>query len=54
VPSRADIGLTDKLRRSLLLIEVELVDHVIIGEKVLSFADRGWIAAPSLALHAVM
>jgi DNA repair protein RadC len=53
VPSQADIGLTDKLKRSLLLIDVELVDHVIIGEKVLSFADRGWIAAPSLALHAV-
>jgi DNA repair protein RadC len=52
-PSRADIGLTDKLRRSLLLIDVELMDHVIIGEKVLSFADRGWIAAPSLALHVV-
>ena len=53
VPSRADIGLTDKLKRSLLLIDVELVDHVIIGEKVLSFADRGWIAAPSLALYAL-
>jgi hypothetical protein len=31
----------------------ELVDHVI-GEKALSFADRGWIAAPSLALHALL
>jgi DNA repair protein RadC len=43
-PSRADLGITDKLKRSLAMIDVKLLDHIIVGEKVFSFEQRGLLA----------
>jgi len=41
-PSQADISLTNKLKESALLMEIQLLDHVIIaGNKYYSFADEG-------------
>lgn len=41
-PSAADIRITDEIRRSLELIDVRLLDHMIVGDRdVLSFAERG-------------
>ncbi|GAB6042264.1 JAB domain-containing protein [Endothiovibrio diazotrophicus] len=40
-PSRADLALTERLRRSLALIEVRVLDHFIVGETVFSFAENG-------------
>jgi len=40
-PSQADIAITDKLKKALALIDVRVVDHVIVGHDVVSFAERG-------------
>ncbi|MEQ9022232.1 MAG: DNA repair protein RadC [Pseudomonadales bacterium] len=41
-PSAADIRITDEIRRSLELIDVRLLDHMIVGDRdVLSFAEQG-------------
>lgn len=41
-PSQADQRITDRLKSALLLIDVRVLDHMIIGEgDVLSFAERG-------------
>jgi DNA repair protein RadC len=41
-PSQADQRITDRLKSALLLIDVRVLDHMIIGEgEVLSFAERG-------------
>jgi DNA repair protein RadC len=51
-PSQADISLTSRLYRALKMIDVELLDHVIIGAQVFSFYSRGCLREPWLALHA--
>jgi len=41
-PSQADQRITDRLKSALLLIDVRVLDHMIVGEgEVLSFAERG-------------
>lgn len=40
-PSRADEQITRQLRDALEVIDVRLLDHFIVGEEVLSFAERG-------------
>ncbi len=41
-PSQADQRITDRLKSSLLLVDVRVLDHMIVGEaEVLSFAERG-------------
>jgi DNA repair protein RadC len=43
-PSRADIVLTEKLKKALDLIDVRLIDHVITaGGKFISLAEKGVI-----------
>ena len=42
-PSGADIMTTERLRRALALIDVRVVDHLIVGEQVTSFAERGML-----------
>lgn len=43
-PSRADIQITEDIRKCLNLIDVKLLDHMIVGDaEVLSFAERGLI-----------
>jgi DNA repair protein RadC len=40
-PSQADIAITERLRKALALIDVRVLDHLIVGEEVTSFAERG-------------
>jgi DNA repair protein RadC len=40
-PSTADTAITARIRRSLDLIEVKVLDHLIIGKTVFSFAQNG-------------
>jgi DNA repair protein RadC len=40
-PSRADQAITRRLKEALALIEVRVLDHIVVGEDCLSFADRG-------------
>ncbi|MDF0733340.1 DNA repair protein RadC [Pseudomonas entomophila] len=44
-PSDDDLQLTMMLKRSLALIDVRVIDHVIVGEgEPLSMVEQGWIA----------
>lgn len=40
-PSRADEHITQRLKDSLALVDVRVLDHFIIGDTVTSFAERG-------------
>ena len=40
-PSQSDIAITSKLKQALNLIDVRVLDHFIIGDDVISFAERG-------------
>ena len=42
-PSKADTVLTDQLKNALSLVDVKVLDHFIVGDTVLSFAERGLI-----------
>ena len=40
-PSRSDEAITRRLRDALALIDVRVLDHVVVGEELVSFAERG-------------
>ena len=40
-PSEADKQITQKLKEALALIDVRVLDHMIVGDEVVSFAERG-------------
>jgi len=40
-PSQADRRITDRLRDALSLIDVRVLDHLIVGHEVISFAESG-------------
>jgi len=40
-PSQSDKEITHKLKQALGMIDVRVLDHFIIGDKVISFAERG-------------
>ncbi len=43
-PSQADRRITERLKAALLLVDVRVLDHMIVGDsEVLSFAERGLI-----------
>ena len=42
-PSQADMTITKRLREALTLIDVRVLDHLVIGDEVVSFAERGLI-----------
>ncbi|WP_417360931.1 RadC family protein [Gallaecimonas pentaromativorans] len=42
-PSRADIQLTNRLREALELIDVRVLDHIVVGDTCVPFAERGLI-----------
>ena len=42
-PSLADMGLTERIRKALALIEVKVVDHLIVGETIVSMFERGMV-----------
>jgi DNA repair protein RadC len=42
-PSAADRVVTGRLREALGLVDVGVVDHFIVGERVCSMRERGWV-----------
>lgn len=40
-PSQADINITRRLNSALALIDVSVLDHIVVGDEVVSFAERG-------------
>jgi DNA repair protein RadC len=43
-PSLADIKLTEKLKSSLEMVDIRLLDHfVVTGHRTVSFRERGWL-----------
>jgi DNA repair protein RadC len=43
-PSEADRAITGRIRDTMALIDVRLMDHFVVGDgEVVSFAERGWI-----------
>ncbi len=40
-PSQADERITQKLKDALALLDVRVLDHFVIGDQVVSFAERG-------------
>jgi len=40
-PSRADEQITRRLKDALALVEIRVLDHFVIGDEVVSFAERG-------------
>lgn len=42
-PSNSDRALTKRLCEAVRLVDIKLLDHFVIGEEVVSFAERGWL-----------
>ncbi|WP_426712193.1 RadC family protein [Cronobacter muytjensii] len=43
-PSQCDRNITSRLKEALALVDVNTLDHLVIGsEGIVSFAERGWI-----------
>ena len=43
-PSRADRLLTERLKQALTQIEVQVLDHIVVGDgETVAFSERGWI-----------
>ncbi|WP_022951969.1 RadC family protein [Leucothrix mucor] len=42
-PSQADHRITDRLKEALNLVDVRVLDHFVIGDEVVSFAERGYL-----------
>ncbi|NOQ87711.1 MAG: DNA repair protein RadC [Gammaproteobacteria bacterium] len=40
-PSHADEQITKRLKDALALIDVRVLDHLVVGDEVISFAERG-------------
>ena len=40
-PSQSDMQITSKLKQALEMIDVRVLDHFIIGDEMVSFAERG-------------
>mgnify|MGYP001021963434 CR=1 FL=1 len=44
-PSDSDLELTERLKEALALVDIEVVDHIVIGYKdSVSFAERGFLS----------
>jgi DNA repair protein RadC len=44
IPSPQDLKLTTKLRDILQVIDVTVLDHMIVGDTILSMADEGYLS----------
>lgn len=42
-PSSADERITRRLREALALVDIRLLDHLVVGEEVVSMAERGLV-----------
>ena len=40
-PSQADEQITQRLKEALALVDIRVLDHMVIGDEVVSFAERG-------------
>jgi DNA repair protein RadC len=40
-PSRADEQITQRLKEALSLVDIRVLDHFVVGDEVVSFAERG-------------
>lgn len=40
-PSRADEAITLRLKEALSMVDVRVLDHIVVGETAVSFAERG-------------
>jgi DNA repair protein RadC len=40
-PSRADEQITKRLKEALALVDIRVLDHIVIGDEAVSFAERG-------------
>ena len=40
-PSHADKQITKRLKDALALVDVRVLDHMVVGEDIISFAERG-------------
>ncbi len=40
-PSRADEAITKRLKEALSLLDIRVLDHFVVGDEVVSFAERG-------------
>jgi len=40
-PSQDDIAITECLKKALALVDIRVLDHLIVGEEVVSLAERG-------------
>jgi DNA repair protein RadC len=43
-PSLADRAVTQRLRQTLMCIDVKLMDHLIVGKTITSMKDRGLLS----------
>lgn len=41
VPSQADLNITRRLKDALALVDVRVLDHLVIGAEIYSFAEHG-------------
>lgn len=42
-PSAADRAITARLKQSLALVDIRVLDHIVVGETCVSLAARGWV-----------
>ncbi|EOS8314929.1 DNA repair protein RadC [Vibrio parahaemolyticus] len=42
-PSQSDRRITERLKDALSLVDIRVLDHVVVGESCVSFAERGWL-----------
>lgn len=40
-PSRSDEQITQRLKQALELVDIRVLDHIIVGDELVSFAERG-------------
>ena len=41
--SPADRHITQRLVKALALVDVRVLDHIVVGSEVISFAEQGWL-----------
>ncbi len=42
-PSQADIAITRRLKEALALVDIRVLDHLVVGDEVVCFSERGLI-----------
>ncbi|OMO28488.1 hypothetical protein BH582_19040 [Vibrio sp. 10N.222.47.A9] len=42
-PSQADRRITQRLVDALTLVDIRVLDHIVVGENCVSFAEKGWV-----------